>query len=96
MTNIPMYGFGSAPAHDDYPLEALGHYVLGAGEDEWFDTPEAARAEFAKQFDEVFRHAKGLYLFVRKPATMIVDRPFEGGVRYRMVGRFSIMKLKEK
>ena len=51
---------------------------------------------FALQFAKLAENAQGHYLFVRKAPELVQANQFEGGTKCRMIGRFSIAKLKEK
>ena len=103
MTEPLMFGFGGdRPLNEDYPLEFMGHYLIGMNskteeDDGYWNTPQEARLEFSIQFAELSSDAEGKFLFVRKAPMLEMLRPFdESEQRYRMVGRFSIAKLREK
>ena len=78
-------------AQPESPLVAIDHHVMGV--EKWFDTPEEAQVEFARQFAQIPIQA-GQYLFIRHPPALIEEPQFEGGGRYRMVARFSVMEMK--
>jgi len=103
MTEPLMFGFGGdKPENEDYPLEFTGHYLIGMNpkteeDGGYWDTPQEARLEFSLQFAELSGDAEGQFLFVRKAPMLEMHKPFnERKHKYRMIGRFSIAKLKEK
>ena len=103
MTEPLMFGFGGdKPENEDYPLEFTGHYLIGMNPETeedggYWDTPQEARLEFSLQFAELSGDAEGHFLFVRKAPLLEMHKPFkESKHKYRMIGRFSIAKLKDK
>jgi hypothetical protein len=98
-----LFGFGtsSTDVEKNYPLEFLGHYLIGNNPNDelhgCFDTAEEAKIAFASQFAELAEKAKDNFLFVRRAPTLQHVRSFEyGTTKWQMVGRFSFAKLKEK
>lgn len=102
MTEPVIFGFSAATsAPNDYPFEFIGHYVVGGNPETeetggYWDTEEQAILNFALQFAKLSAHAQGGFLFVRRAPVVSEDAVFEGNVKWRMIGRFSIAKLKEK
>ena len=105
MTDQLMFGFGGEkPENEDFPLEFTGHYLIGMNpktekDGGYWDTEEEAIINFAKQFSELARQAHENFLFVRRVPVCTKEAMFDSGVdwyKYRMIGRFSIAKLKEK
>lgn len=97
-----IFGFGISAEEivADYPLEFLSHHLIGANpkdqEHGFSDTPEQAIEIFASQFMELSQKAKHKFLFVRREAELVPANTIDGGVRWRMIGRFSIAQIKEK
>ncbi len=100
ITAPKMFGFGFAtPKHEDYPMVFTGHYLIGGNPDDLehgcWDTEQEALVNFALQFAKLAEDAQGNYLFVRKAPVVCKDVMFESNtVKWRMVGRFGIAKLK--
>ena len=84
----------------NYPMEFIGHYLIGGNPNDlehgFWDTEQDAIINFALQFAKLAENAQGHYLFVRKAPELVQANQFEGGTKWRMIGRFSIAKLKEK
>jgi hypothetical protein len=97
-----LFGFGVPNKEDvkNYPLEFLSHHLIGGNPEDkehgFSDTREQAIEIFALQFMELSQTAKHSFLFVRREAELTQVNGVYGGVKWRMVGRFSIAKLKEK
>ena len=95
-----MFGFGAAlEGAADHPLIYTDNRLVGANPnqlDGCWATQEEALMNFATQFAEMAHAAHHQYLFVRRPPTLMQEDHFEGGTGWRMIGRFSIGKLKEK
>ncbi len=78
-------------------IEFVSHHLVGGNPDDeqgsWATVEEAVLA-FAKQFAEVSLAAQGGFLFVRRAPVLQSDKQFEGGTRYKMIGRFSVVSVK--
>ena len=61
-----------------------------------WDTKEEAIVNFAMQLSEMAHAAQRHFLFVRRAPELVQANQFEGGTKWRMIGRFSIAKLKGK
>lgn len=105
MTEPKLYGLGAAdPEKIDYSPFNLAtdvkHFRCGinrADEDTGaWDTPEQAIKAFADGFAECTKNSAGKYLFVRLAPELIKYAMFEGGYKYRMMGRFTLLTLKEQ
>ena len=82
-----------------HPLSCIDGRLVGGNPnqlDGYWDTKEEAVVNFAVQLSEMAHTAQGHYLFVRKAPELVQANQFEGGTKWRMIGRFSIAKLKEK
>ena len=93
-----MFGFAALDGENNYPLEYTGNCLIGGNPDHpegCWATQEEALMNFATQFAEMAHAAHHQYLFVRRPPTLMQEDHFEGGTSWRMIGRFSIWKLKE-
>jgi len=94
------FGFAAAlDGENNHPLEYTGNCLIGGNPDDldgYWATEGEALMNFATQFAEMTRTLKGHFLFVRRPPTLAHANPFESGTGWRMIGRFSIGKLKEK
>ena len=81
-------------------MEYISHHVIGNNPDDpvhgFSATTELAELCFLTQFAELAKEAEGHFLFVRKAPTFETESQFEGGTKWRVIGRFSIAKLKEK
>jgi hypothetical protein len=101
MSDHPL-GFNFAAALErtaDHPLSYIDGRLVGDNPnqlDGYWDTKEEAVVNFAVQLSETAHTAQGHYLFVRKAPELVQANQFEGGTKWRMIGRFSIAKLKEK
>ena len=76
-------------------MEFISHHVVGVNPDEengYWDTREKATQYFVTEFLDIVQKAKHKYLFVR--TTPQLYESFEG--KWKMVGRFSIVKLKRE
>ena len=83
----------------DHPLSYIDNRLVGGNPnqlDGYWDTKEEAVVNFAVQLSEMAHTAQGHYLFVRKAPELVQANQFEGGTKWRMIGRFSIAKVKEK
>jgi len=93
------FGFGAALAGEtDHPLVYTDNRLVGANPDRvdgYWDTKEEAFVNFAVQFSEMAHAAQGHHLFVRRAPELVASNQFEGDTKWRMIGRFSIAKLKE-
>jgi hypothetical protein len=82
------------------PMEYTGHYLIGGNPNDpkhgYWGTEQEAITNFALQFAKVAKSAQGNFLFVRKAPIVCEDAMFDGTVKWRMIGRFSIAKRKEK
>ena len=105
MSNEPiLFGFGGpTKLIAESPMEFISHHLIGANPDDpehgYWDTENEALINFAIQFAELAQQAQGNYLFVRRAPTLTKDAVFDSGLdwyKWRMIGRFSIAKLKEK
>lgn len=80
------------------PMEYVGHYLIGANPNDpeygCWATEQEAMTNFAIQFSELAQKAQGCFLFVRLAPVCKKEPAFEGD-RWRMIGRFSIAKVKE-
>jgi hypothetical protein len=105
MSNEPhLFGFGGheGPVPKS-PMDFISHHLIGANPDDpehgYWDTEEEALINFAKQFSELSLQAQDNFLFVRRALVCTKEVMFDAGVawyKWRMIGRFSIAKLKEK
>ena len=91
-----LFGFGTEKPSEDYPMEFISHHLIGDNpddEDGYWDSREKAIHFFATEFLYIARRARHQFLFVRTPPEL-----FSGDDKksWRMIGRFSIAKLKEK
>ena len=96
-----LFGFGDTnPEPINYPMVFTGHYLVGGNPDDpehgYWDTEQEAIINFALQFAKLAENAQGNFLFVRKAPIASEDAVFGHTVKWRMIGRFSIGKLKEK
>jgi len=93
------FGFAAAlEGTNDHPIEYTGNRLIGGNpnnEEGLWDTKEEAIVNFAVQLSEMAHAAQGHHLFVRRAPELVQTKQFEGGVKWRMIGRFSIAKLKE-
>lgn len=101
MTDHPTaFNFAAAlEGANDHPLEYTDNRLVGANPDQldgYWDTKEEAFVNFAVQFSEMAHAAQGHHLFVRRAPELVQANQFEGGIKWKMVGRFSIAKIKEK
>lgn len=100
MDEPKLFGFGDAnPEPTNYPMVFTGHYLVGGNPDDlehgYWDTEEEAIINFALQFAKLAENAQGNFLFVRKAPVVSEDAVFGNTVKWRMIGRFSIGKIKE-
>jgi hypothetical protein len=95
-----LFGFGGAETKAvDYPMVFTGHYLVGGNPDDeegYWDTREQAIEGFATQFSKIATVAQHQFLFVRRAPALFQNKEFGGGIKYRMIGRFSIGHIKEK
>ena len=93
------FGFSAAlEGTNDHPLIYTDNRLVGGdpnNEEGLWDTKEEAFVNFAVQFSEMAHAAQGHHLFVRRAPELVQANQFEGGIKWKMVGRFSIAKLKE-
>jgi len=100
MSDHPL-GFNFAPAlagETDHPLVYTDNRLVGANPDQpdgYWDTEEEAIINFALQLSAMAHTARGHFLFVRRAPELVASSQFEGDTKWRMIGRFSIAKLKE-
>ena len=88
---VTLFGFGSEEPKD-YPFEFLKHCIVG----EESYTEQGAIIAFANQFAKLAQEAQGHYLFVRKAPELPQVSCSDGTFKWRMIGRFSIAKLKDE
>jgi hypothetical protein len=94
-----LFGFGNEKPAEDYPFEFTKHVFIGANPDDpdgYWNTREEAIINFAFQFSELATDAQSHFLFVRKAPACFQNKEFGGDIKYRMIGRFGLAKLKEK
>jgi len=101
MSDHPLgFNFAAALAGEtDHLLVYTDNRLVGANPDQvdgYWDTKEKAFVNFAVQFSEMAHAAQGHHLFVRRAPELVAASQFEGDTKWRMIGRFSIAKLKEK
>ena len=85
----------------NYPMEFIGHYLIGGNPNDlehgFWDTEQDAIINFALQFAKLAENAQGNFLFVRKSPIICEEAMFDSNIKkWKMIGRFSISKLKEK
>ena len=85
---------------DDYPPEFTGHYLIGGNPDDleygYWDTEQDAINAFAKEFAELAQEAQGKFLLVRAAPVCKRSAIFDSDeYKWRMIGRFSVAKLRE-
>ena len=90
---VALFGFGSEEPKD-YPFEFLKHCIVG--EESYSYTEQGVIIAFANQFAKLAQEAQGHYLFVRKAPELTQVSCSDGTVKWRMIGRFSIAKLKDE
>ena len=99
---VPRDEFGKDPRESMKQTisETREHYLIGGNPNDlehgFWDTEQDAIINFALQFAKLAENAQGNFLFVRKAPELVQANQFEGGTKWRMIGRFSIAKLKEK
>ena len=95
-----LFGFGTEEPSEEYPMEFISHHLVGENPNDLehgcWDTEENAIINFALQFAKLAEHAQGNFLFVRKAPVVSKAAVFGRTVEWRMIGRFSIAKLKDK
>ena len=101
MDEPKLFGFGSTnPEPTNYPMVFTSHHLVGENPNDLehgcWDTEENAIINFALQFAKLAEHAQDNFLFVRKAPVVSEDAVFGRIVKWRMIGRFSIAKLKDK
>lgn len=93
-------GGGGIGTDTSQVMEYISHHLIGGNPDDpehgYSATAEIAELCFLTQFAELAKKAEGHFLFVRKAPTFETANQFEGGTKWRVIGRFSIAKLKEK
>ena len=90
-----LFGFGNKSPKEDYPMEFISHHLIGANPDDkdgYWDTREKAIHFFATEFVYIAQRARHHFLFVRTPPQLFSSDDEKG---WRMIGRFSIAKIKE-
>ena len=101
MSDHPL-GFNFAAALEgetDHPIIYTDNRLVGGNPDQvdgYWDTKEEAIVNFAMQLSGMAHAAQRHFLFVRRAPELVASNQFEGGTKWRMIGRFSIAKLKEK
>jgi hypothetical protein len=94
------FGFGAALAGEtDHPLVYMDNRLVGANPnqpDGYWDTEDEAIVNFAMQLSQMAHAAQRNFLFVRRAPELVASNQFEGGTKWRMIGRFSIAKLKDE
>lgn len=84
-----------------YPLKFIRHYLIGGNPDTYetgghWDTEQDAINAFAKEFAELAQEAQGAFLLVRTAPVCKRSAIFDSDeYKWRMIGRFSVAKLKE-
>ena len=95
-----MFGFGAAlEGAADHPLIYTDNRLVGANPnqpDGYWDTEDEAIVNFAMQLSQMAHAAQRHFLFVRRAPELVASNQFEGGTKWRMIGRFSIAKLKDE
>ena len=95
-----MFGFGAAlEGETDHPIIYTDNRLVGGNPDQvdgYWDTEEEAIVNFSMQLSQMAHAAQRHFLFVRRAPELVQANQFEGGTKWRMIGRFSIAKLKEK
>jgi len=95
-----MFGFAAALAGEtDHPMIYTDNRLVGANPDQsdgYWDTEDEAIVNFALQLSVMAHAAQGHHLFVRRAPELVASNQFEGGTKWRMIGRFSIAKLKDE
>jgi hypothetical protein len=93
------FGFSAAlEGKNDHPLIYTDNRLVGGNpnnEEGLWDTKEEAFINFAVQFSEMAHAAQGHHLFVRRAPELVQEKQFDSGTKWKMIGRFSIAKLKE-
>lgn len=100
MTDHPLFfGFSTSIKKEPSPLDFVSHHLIGANpdrDDGCWNSREEALQNFALQFRDLAYDAKHSFLFVRFVNELVEHANFEDDVkRYKMIGRFSIAKLKQ-
>ena len=100
MSDHPLgFNFAAALAGEtDHPMIYTDNRLVGGNPDQldgYWDTKEEALVNFAVQLSVMAHAAQGHHLFVRRAPELVRANQFEGGTKWRMIGRFSIAKLKE-
>ena len=93
------FNFAAALGETEHTMIYTDHRLVGGNPDQldgYWDTKEEAIVNFAVQFSEMAHTAQGHHLFVRRAPELVQANQFEGGTKWRMIGRFSIAKIKEK
>jgi len=94
-----MFGFGAAlEGETDHPIIYTDNRLVGGNPDQvdgYWDTEEEAIVNFSMQLSQMAHAAQRHFLFVRRAPELVASNQFEGGTKWRMIGRFSIAKLKE-
>ena len=100
MTDHPTaFNFAAALGETEHTMIYTDNRLVGGNPDQldgYWDTKEEAIVNFAVQFSEMAHTAQGHHLFVRRAPELVQANQFEGGTKWRMIGRFSIAKIKEK
>ena len=92
------FGFVDAiRGETDHPFTYTSNCLIGGNpkDEGGWGTKEEAMVNFAVQLSEMAHAAQRHYLFVRRAPELVQSNQFEGGTKWKMIGRFSIAKLKE-
>ena len=92
---LQLFGFGNEKPVKESPMTFISHHLIGGNPDDpdgYWDTREKAIHFFATEFLYIARRARHHFLFVRTPPELFSS---DDGLGWRMIGRFSIAKLKE-
>ena len=100
MTDHPTaFNFAAAlEGTNAHPMIYTGNRLVGGNpnnEEGLWGTKEEAFVNFAVQFSEMAHIAQGHHIFVRRAPELVQSNTFDGGTKWKMIGRFSIAKLKE-
>jgi|GEM_PF-4048842 len=100
MSDHPIaFNFAAAlEGETDHPLIYTDNRLVGANPDQsdgYWDTEDEAIINFALQLSVMAHAAQRHFLFVRRAPELVASNQFEGGTKWRMIGRFSIAKIKE-
>lgn len=83
----------------NYGLEFMTHHLIGGNPDRLdgtWDTPNQAMTAFAVDFERMTENAHSFFLFIRKQPVLQCENAFDTDMkRYKMIGRFSVVKATE-